>query len=192
LDAVLLSLGGRGIRWEQNQLGIEAYQRLQQVNRLVEKVVHLLELNAKAHISGHLAVDYFGWTRSTEGQNALKVSLETVDDIHLFTECAYLIGWRCTRAIGALVGLKNFRPTGIRNARNKLIEHPDGKDSGVLISSFAWGGEQGPVLKAVRTQDQMSLWPDSGLFRNYNEFSNDLVSTLKEFLEDKRIPEPSK
>ena len=97
-----------------------------------------------------------------------------MSELETLTEAFYWISFRTKSVISKLPGLRNFDPIGVRNVRNKLLEHPEGADSGVIWGGFASGGPMGPVLKAPRYDHQTDIWPDAGLFANAIEFSNDL------------------
>ena len=62
--------------------------------------------------------------------------------------------------------------------RNQLLEHPEGRESQVLIQSFACGGPSGPILKAVRYGGQEGIFPDRGLYPNASEFEDNLLKKL--------------
>ena len=77
-------------------------------------------------------------------------------------------------------GLRSFECEGVRNVRNHLIEHPEGGNSLVLIRSFAWVGDNGPVVKAVRYSHQEKVFPDAGLYRNAEVFKANLERLLRQ------------
>lgn len=78
--------------------------------------------------------------------------------------------------------LTSFECEGVRNVRNKLIEHAEGADSQVTIQSFGWGAAHGPVLKAARYHGQETVFLDAGLFRNAEEFRGNLERAVKSAL----------
>lgn len=101
-------------------------------------------------------------------------------EIEILTEAFYYIAWR---VLGSL--LCHIFPEikgqvkGVDNVRNKLIEHPHDKDSKVFLLSFSHGGTVGPVIKSVRYTEQISIYPDKGLWPNIDEFLSKLIEVLK-------------
>ncbi len=100
------------------------------------------------------------------------------DDMQIFTESFYYFAFRARTVIRALPGLKNFECVGVRNVRNKLIEHAERADSQIMGISFGWGSTRGPIVKAHRSADKKDLWVDQGLFVNSDEFSQNLEITI--------------
>jgi hypothetical protein len=111
---------------------------------------------------------------------------DIADDLEVLTESFYFLAHRACKAAQALPGLESFESVGIRNVRNQLIEHPEGKSSGVLMMSFGFGGDCGPVIKALRLQQQVDIWPDRGLFANADEFADNLIVSIKTALSSNR------
>jgi hypothetical protein len=74
--------------------------------------------------------------------------------------------------------LNSFEAAGVRDVRNHLIEHPEGRGSQVLSQSFAFGGPNGPIVKALRDTSE-TAHPDAGLYANAREFAVNLESTLQ-------------
>lgn len=177
---------------EHNEMGVEAYSRLNQTIRLVEKVVGFLEEAAAGPQIPQFesADDWHSWVQK-HGYDVAVAQDKNVEDMQIFTDCAYLLAWRACGAIGNLPGLKGFKPVGVRDVRNKLIEHVEGKDVGTLMSSFGWGQPQGPVVRAIRTEDKKDLFPDAGLFVNMTEYSNDLIVRIDQMLDGQVVPPPS-
>ena len=66
---------------------------------------------------------------------------------------------------------------GVRNVRNKLLEHPE-KQGKILVQNFGMCGEQGPTLKPERPEGQENIFPDKGLEVNTLEFKNNLETLL--------------
>lgn len=178
---------------EHNEMGVEAYNRLSQTIRLVEKVVVFLEQVAAGPQIPSFATgeEFHAWVQE-HGYEVAQAQHKNVDDMQIFTDCAYLLAWRASGAIDKLPGLNGFKPVGVRDVRNKLIEHVDGKDIGILMNSFGWGGPQGPVVRAIRTEDKKDLFPDAGLFVNMTAYSDDLVGRIDRVLAGKVVPPPSK
>jgi hypothetical protein len=77
-----------------------------------------------------------------------------------------------------LPGLGSFECEGVRDVRNKLLEHPEGSDSQALVVSFGQGGHQGPLIKPLRAVGNEGIFPDAGLFPNAEEFRVNLDRLL--------------
>jgi hypothetical protein len=120
-----------------------------------------------------------GSIRGLESADSRKVG-RLMFEIQMFTESFYYLAGRMRTAIrkGPLPGLGTFECTGARNVRNKLLEHPEGKDSQVFLQSFGVGGEAGPTLKVERPNGQEMIFPDAGLWSNAAEIKNNLEVLL--------------
>lgn len=107
-------------------------------------------------------------------------------EMKVLTESFYYLAFRIRTIVrngnGYLPGLQNFECVGVRNVRNKLLEHAEGKDAMVAINSFGVGLGQGPILKAVRLTTQVDIFPDKGLFINAIEFAKNLEAHLEDAL----------
>lgn len=113
----------------------------------------------------------------------LKAWLES-DSIEIHTEAFYWNAGRTRDIIRALPGLDGFEATGTRDVRNKLIEHPEKRDSGVVWGGTGWGAPQGPVLKALRYEHQKDLWKDDGLYVNADEFFDRLSTAIQRCMKE--------
>ncbi len=103
-------------------------------------------------------------------------------DLKLLTESFYYLAGRIrtiTKAKKHLPGLSAFEGQGVRDVRNKLLEHVEGPDSQVWVQSFSMGGEGGPVLKASRPTHLRDVFPDRGLYVNAREFAEELEQVLQ-------------
>ena len=110
---------------------------------------------------------------------------ELTFELELLTEHFYYIAFRLRGIIKHLPGLKSFESQGMRDVRNKLIEHPDkDKDSQIFIRSFGFGNKEiGPVIKAIRYSDQVNIFPDKGLYLNAFELKENIEKALSDYLE---------
>jgi hypothetical protein len=103
-------------------------------------------------------------------------------EIEMKTESFYYFAARMrtilTHKSKPLPGLEGFECEGARNVRNKLLEHPEGSDSKVLLQSFGVGGEEGPTVKANREEGQEGIFPDAGLWKNAAEIKGNLEMLL--------------
>lgn len=104
---------------------------------------------------------------------------ELMELIELYSETFYWVAERAIKAANALPGLKSLSAPGVRDARNHLIEHPEGKASRVFNGGFGYGKPRGPVLAAARTDETPAVWPNAGVFVNADEFSNRYVKALR-------------
>lgn len=75
--------------------------------------------------------------------------------------------------------LKVFTVDPIDMVRNKLIEHPDNKPSGVF-DSFVYSKHDGPMIKGVRLGNQTQDM-DKGFFSNEPEFLKALINKLSTY-----------
>lgn len=183
------ALGGRF-----NDYGIEVKKRLVQSKTILERVVAihhegpaLLAFMSPPKppegedMNDWLASDeYVLWLArlpSPERKAAAARLGEVAAELELQTECFYWITGRARSVIRLMPGLEGFEAVGVRNVRNKLIEHPEKSDSGVTVASFGWCGPAGPVLKALRPDHQRDIFPDAGLFKNAEEFFQNVRSS---------------
>jgi len=101
-------------------------------------------------------------------------------EVRTLTEMFYYIAARIQTVLSNkhLPELHTFSCPSVTLVRNKLIEHPEKGDSGVVMQSFGWGEELGPVIKAGRRPDQTDRFPDRGLFINAEDFRVRLEAVL--------------
>jgi hypothetical protein len=104
-------------------------------------------------------------------------------DLIIDTESFY---WQCGRfrkLAKELDGLAGFEAPGVRDVRNHLIEHPEGKSSRLLIATFSWDADSGPKIKAVgRPHDASQHFLDAGLFLNASRFYEELSDRIAKAL----------
>jgi len=106
--------------------------------------------------------------------------LSTSDLIHLNTTTFYWVAWRSKEIVCSLPELSAFNPVGVRQVRNKLIEHPHkGTTHPALMTDFSIGSMNGPILKAVRDDLGKGDGFDIGLYANADEFTFKLESILR-------------
>jgi hypothetical protein len=63
-----------------------------------------------------------------------------------------------------------------------LLEHVEGKGGQIFLESFAWGGLNGPIVKAARKDNQTSIFQDAGLYANAKEIKVNLETLLRKSL----------
>lgn len=85
---------------------------------------------------------------------------------------------RITHIVELLPDLTKFKCKKIRIIRNQLIEHPEGKDSGVTYDSFAYSTTEGPYIKGSRV-GKYTNFMDKGFRLNSQEFINKFTKVLK-------------
>jgi hypothetical protein len=92
------------------------------------------------------------------------------EDIRLDGEAFYYFAWRAHDALEA-IGV-TFSADGVRDLRNRMIEHPNGK-GGVLVSWWMVDCPEGLVLMP----DGKGL--DKGLYPNARQFITNLLASLE-------------
>jgi hypothetical protein len=184
-----------------NDLASEGQERLRQLAYLIEKVKHLEEILIQINQKHGKALEK--WVGYVRENNLDYSSLPQPDELRwtnedrelfitsmfemsLFTESFYYFAFRLRTIIRHLPGLESFEAKGVRDVRNKLIEHPDkDRDSQIFIRSFATGNqERGPVIKALRYGEQPNNFPDNGLYINAVEFETNLQKVLATYLQN--------
>jgi len=91
----------------------------------------------------------------------------------------YQLAHRVTHLTEKLPGLHSFECSSVRIVRNHLLEHPEGKSSGVTFDTFSYSTKDGPCVKGVRRDGQMQHM-DQGFRKNSEEFLSRLIKTLKQ------------
>jgi hypothetical protein len=100
-------------------------------------------------------------TKNTDVDPAL------MEKLHSEVESFYHDLWVITLRLSELLGIK-FRPKGLTNVRNHLIEHTDGPGSGATILSFGIS-TNGPVLRPLKPTG-VPAPHDLGFIANVDEF----------------------
>lgn len=154
----------------------EARKRLVQLSRILERVI-ALEQEAQ---STQLPLGMHEKGDNEAVDKTIYRLIEVGTELEFLTEAFYYFAFRLRRIIRGLPGLSGFECKGVRDVRNKLIEHPEGSDSNVYMLSFGYAGEQGPVIKAIRYDNQTDIYSDSGLFVNATELKENLERRLSQ------------
>jgi hypothetical protein len=103
-------------------------------------------------------------------------------EMHTYTEAFYWIASRLQQVMKQLPGL-SFKAAGVRDVRNHLIEHPEGKASGVIFGVIGLRADVGPVIKTGRRLGhQEAKWTDAGLKPNAEEYARNLERVLRAHL----------
>jgi hypothetical protein len=100
-------------------------------------------------------------------------------EVKTLTEAFYYVGFRVQEILKDLPGLTSFECIAIRDIRNHLLEHPEGRSSRVFTPSFGWAADAGPVIKPARDPSEGQAFWDAGLFVNAVQF-RDAVNPLLE------------
>lgn len=112
----------------------------------------------------------------------LEASRQAMFETKLFTEAFYYFAAR-TRTIlknrREIPGLHTFECPGVRDVRNKLIEHAERPDSRIWWTNFTYSGPHGPVLKPGPSNAPRTKFPDKGLYVNAEEFRDNLNALLR-------------
>lgn len=173
------------------EYGMEVSQRLEQMSFMVDRIK---ALTVRTAISDRIAeVQYLAYVsnipaqKQTDHEVALRgyreqlekmAPLEVNDiEIRVLNEAYYYCAFRARQVIQKLPGLTSFESVGVRDVRNKLLEHPE-KQSTVIENGFSFGFDCGPVIKGVRRADKFNIFPDQGLYVNAQEFVANLETKL--------------
>lgn len=173
-----------------NDMGVEARKRLTQMLWFLEQIeTHQdtafeaqrmqIALGAQRFSGQITSEEWAERMTSPEMTEALRPMSKAMEAIENLTEAFYWIAFRARTTIRALPDMGAFEGKGVRDTRNKLLEHAEKGDSGVMTTSFGFGHRQGPVIKAVRYTHQTDIWPDRGLFANAMEFATELIRRLE-------------
>jgi hypothetical protein len=105
-------------------------------------------------------------------------------EARVFTECFYYLAGRVRTILrlrtNPIPGLSSFEAMGVRNVRNGLLEHAgQGARNPITVPSFAFGGPNGPVVKAIRPAHQVGIADDIGLYANADEMRKALEFRLR-------------
>lgn len=94
----------------------------------------------------------------------------------------YIIANRIAHIAKKLPALESFKANTVRIIRSQLLEHPEGKSSGVTYDTFSYSKNDGPCIKGFRVGARLEHM-DKG-FKNNNEeflaeFENVVSKSLK-------------
>lgn len=154
-------------------LASEGRKRLEQL----KKILNILQNYDDEHRNFYKKVDTLVHGGPPIPRGVVKKHSDDMEMAEMYAECFYYIGFRLRSLVRILPNLNNFECVGIRNTRNKLIEHPE-KQSRVYIQSFAIG-DWGPVIKAARYEDQKDIYPANPLYEDALEMKNSLEKSLQ-------------
>ena len=166
-----------------SELAIEAYERLEQLRFLLERTrcIQRHVLSGKPLSSEDFSLPIEARPEVTEVGSVIR---EAFFHVRLLAESYYYLAARfrgilTTRNklthLHALPLLESFEAEGVRNVRNHLLEHPEGRTSQQFSQDHSLGGENGPELE-VGTDNASHV--DKGMFVNASEFKQELGKTL--------------
>lgn len=180
------------------ELAVEAVERLRQLDLLLTRIVSI-----QRHVSTGqtlLVRDFLLPVEGTDGNSKTadegQVIAGAFFHARLYTETFYYLAFRFRQILTTqnkvtgnypLPDLRNFEAAGIRDVRNHLLEHPEGRTSQVFSQDHSLGGSDGPKLKIDATG---AAHVDSGLFVNAAEFKQCLEAVLTRALAQLKTTHP--
>ena len=103
--------------------------------------------------------------------------------IKFYTEALYMHAFRIRDALRhrsePLPGLSSFEAPSVRDVRNHLLTHPEGRASQIVSQSFQWGPETGSIIKPRRSSAEVGRHTDMGLVHNMSEFFGNFTRTVE-------------
>lgn len=179
---------------ETSSLLDEGTQRLQQINMLLEKTIIL---EASIGVAALLMIPNNEDNDTTRVELSVPEILKSKKALHIISdktfgellleftttvESIYYFAWRFVKICHSEnLGLRNFNPKGIREVRNKLIEHPNIDTD--LTRNFNITHQRGYSLRTTMIEDFQSTEMkgkviDKGLKVNIEEFISELEHLL--------------
>ena len=159
----------------QPDLASEVEARLEQLDFLLSRI-HQLDLERIEYIS----------RPNLELPSGGKELRSNAFEIRLLTEAFYHFAGRLRSIIRHKEQpcplLTSFECAGVRDVRNKLLEHPEGRDSRIFNWSWTVGNPEGPILKVHREPHEVAVFPDRGLYANAQELKENLERELEQAL----------
>lgn len=150
------------------------------VTRIIESpgehtdMLRILKTNGKVRISS--LAD--GWFHTGEDSFDGKEEKE-FQMIRLDAELFYYLAHRLITCLQYLPGLKNLKCREVAIVRNQLLEHPEKGQSGILLSSFKFGSDTGPVIKGIRESGYAEVHRDQGFIKNCRVLAECICSALE-------------
>ncbi len=161
-----------------NDLGAEALERLNQLAFISAQLKGIDEqfgtMVMLTKVNEHGKEEHYNATHERD-ENLRFV-------MRLLTESYYYFAFRLRQILRnsahPFVGLASFESVGVRDVRNHLIEHPEGKSSRIFNRTFSWAQESGMHLKTGRQAWESSEFIDAGFVANSDEFNISLSASL--------------
>jgi hypothetical protein len=160
-------------------LAIDADGRLWQATYLLRRF-RQLEIEHRQKRDARIAADMKSTNMMINGQ--LDSAASTSQDVlRLHGEAFYYFAWRACAALSAIKSVAglSFVPVGVRDVRNRLIEHPGGA-GGYFVLSWMLGDPHGLVLAFGAGPNGQTL--DRGLYPNAREFIEKLLPKIEQVL----------
>jgi hypothetical protein len=143
----------------------------------LDQSTYLLQRFRQAELE-HEAAEPLTHQQTADRERAFGRVHLAVEQVRLYGEAFYSFAWRVKNTLDVLKRTEGvdlaFMPVGVRDVRNRMIEHPD-KEDGVYVMSWRFDCPEGLVLEPVGL-DGFGL--DSGLYPNAQEFIDKLLSKL--------------
>lgn len=179
----------------------EAYEKLIQINFLLNqqqkveycfiksvmlhfaKMDGLINSDYKDTIDKSLFKDEQEWICLTNGKNNLDIQREVI----IYTESIYYFAFSFQKKCKDIPGLKQFTPSGIRNVRNHIMEHPKEKFSNAFSITDSIHLKTGRYTYS-ESEDKWyheDISIDKGLKSNMDEFKRVLENIINLRLEGK-------
>ena len=167
-----------------NDLGAEALERLNQLDFIFAQLKGIDEqfgtMVMLTKTNEHSQEEHYNATH--ERDEHLRFVMR------LLTESYYYFAFRLRQLLRnsahPFVSLASFESVGVRNVRNHLIEHPEGKSSKIFNRTFSWTKESGMHLKTGRQVWESSEFIDAGFVANSGEFNTSLNAALDRACEE--------
>jgi hypothetical protein len=153
-------------------LGVEAYERVKQLHFLLQRVARL---QREARLL---------WRPEYSRQVDSPVS-RLYFEISIDVEAFYYFAWRLvcilTSKAHPFPGFRRLDAPGINMLRNKLLEHPEQRDSMIFNRSWGYSEWDGPTFKTARAQGGEGKFIDAGLYNNALELKAAIERVLAKF-----------
>lgn len=117
----------------------------------------------------------------TEGKSNILHNIENKkkeNKLQRLTIEFYQTAFRIIKITEKIPHLNKFTSNGVRDIRNHLIEHPEGKASRITFNSFSYSKNDGPYIKGVRRNNEINFM-DRGFKVNSQEFISNFTKVLK-------------
>jgi hypothetical protein len=118
-----------------------------------------------------------------ETDRQMWLSADVAFEMKLSTEAFYYFAARFIKVLKCFTQFKNFDAPGVRNVRNRLLEHSENA-GGVTQQDWGTDPKTGPALKsaAPRPPGKENVPKDAGLFINADELRDRLHRRLEQLL----------
>jgi hypothetical protein len=153
-------------------LGVEAYERVKQLHFILQRV-------ARQQREARLL-----WRPEYSRQVDSPVS-RLHFEISIDVEAFYYFAWRLVSILTSKAhrfpGFGRLKAPGIGMVRNKLLEHPEQRDSKIFNRCWVYCEWDGPTFKNARAQGREGEFIDAGLYNNALELKAAIERVLGKF-----------